>query len=186
MNFNRYITASEFSLLAEFCRRQGEPIPFRKGDVFSQQGVRNRYSGVVERGAFRYVHSSDDGCRHVVGYAFSGEFVGCYVSMRNDRPSWVGIEAMSDGEVLRVNNDALEAFYRTNADHERLGRSVAEHLMGEIYERLLQSYGLSAQACYEELLGRCPDLLNLVPLHELASYLRVRPETLSRIRRRVR
>lgn len=54
------------------------------------------------------------------------------------------------------------------------------------YERLLDRYAASPQQRYEALTERCPDVLQLVPLRELASYLGVRPETLSRIRRRVR
>ena len=49
---------------------------------------------------------------------------------------------------------------------------------GDVYKRQQQRY--------EALTERCPDVLQLVPLRELASYLGVRPETLSRIRRRVR
>ena len=52
--------------------------------------------------------------------------------------------------------------------------------------RLLDRYAASPQQRYEALTERCPDVLQLVPLRELASYLGVRPETLSRIRRRVR
>ena len=51
---------------------------------------------------------------------------------------------------------------------------------------MLDRYAASPQQRYEALTERCPDVLQLVPLRELASYLGVRPETLSRIRRRVR
>ena len=73
-----------------------------------------------------------------------------------------------------------------NAACERLGRRLAEHMLAEVYERLLDRYAASPQQRYEALTERCPDVLQLVPLRELASYLGVRPETLSRIRRRVR
>jgi len=66
------------------------------------------------------------------------------------------------------------------------GRRLAEHMLAEVYERLLDRYAASPQQRYEALTERCPDVLQLVPLRELASYLGVRPETLSRIRRRVR
>ena len=67
-----------------------------------------------------------------------------------------------------------------------LARRLAERLTCELYERMLQLYACTPQERYETLLRRCPELLNIVALKELASYLRVRPETLSRIRGRVR
>lgn len=186
MDFNRYISAAEFAPLAELFRREGESLSVPKDGCFSFQQVRNRCSGLVEEGAFRYVHATEAGERHVVGYAFAGEFVGDYISMRNDAPAWVSIEAMCDSRVLTLTGERLEKFYRTDAAHERLGRTVAEHMLAEIYERLLQSYVSTPQERYESLLARCPGLLELVSLRELASFLGVRPETLSRIRRRVR
>ena len=80
----------------------------------------------------------------------------------------------------------LEAFYRAGPACERLARRLAERLTCELYERMLQLYACTPQERYETLLQRCPELLNIVALKELASYLRVRPETLSRIRGRVR
>ena len=76
MDFNRYISAAEFAPLAELFRREGESLSVPKDGCLSFQQVRNRRSGLVEEGAFRYVHATEAGERHVVGYAFAGEFVG--------------------------------------------------------------------------------------------------------------
>ena len=152
---------------------------------FARQDERNRHCGLVDEGAFRYVHLTSRGESHVVGYAFAGEFVGDYISMSSGRPSWVGIEAICESRVWTLERDTLEAFYAVDAAHERLGRLFAEHLLSEVYERLLQSYVTSPQDLYEILLRRCPNLLNFISLKELASFLRIRPETLSRIRRRI-
>ena len=165
MDFNRYISTGEFAALADWFRSEGEVVHYAAGDRFARQGCRNRHCGVVGRGAFRYVHLARSGERHVVGYAFAGEFVGDYVAMCDDR---------------------LEAFYRAGPACERLARRLAERLTCELYERMLQLYACTPQERYETLLRRCPELLNIVALKELASYLRVRPETLSRIRGRVR
>lgn len=93
---------------------------------------------------------------------------------------------MCDCTVWRADDDRLEAFYRAGPACERLARRLAERLTCELYERMLQLYACTPQERYETLLQRCPELLNIVALKELASYLRVRPETLSRIRGRVR
>ena len=163
MNFNRYITEAEFSELAAFIRREGVVRRFARGERLSGQGLRSHRCGLVVQGAFRYVHADAAGEEHVVGYAFAGEFVGDYISMCVDAPSQVTIGAMCGAEAL-----------------------LAEHMLAEVYERLLDRYAASPQQRYEALTERCPDVLQLVPLRELASYLGVRPETLSRIRRRVR
>lgn len=158
---------------------------FVRGECLSAQASCNHCCGLVVQGAFRYVHADDAGEEHVVGYSFAGEFVGDYISMRIGVPSRVTIAAMCDSETLLVPGERLEAFYRTDASHERLGRTLAEHMLAEVYERLLDRYAASPQQRYEALLERCPALLQLIPLRELASFLGVRPETLSRIRRRI-
>lgn len=186
VNFNRYITETEFSELAALIRREGIVGHFARGEQLSAQGLRSLRCGLVVQGAFRYVHANAAGEEHVVGYAFGGEFVGDYISMCVDTPSRVTIEAMCGVEALLVPGEWIQTFFRADVAGERLGRRLAEHMLAEVYERLLDRYAASPQQRYEALTERCPDVLQFVPLRELASYLGVRPETLSRIRRRVR
>ena len=50
---------------------------------------------------------------------------------------------------------------------------------------MISMYSLTPEERYLEIINRCPNLLKLITLKELASYLLIRPETLSRIRRKV-
>ena len=102
-------------------------------------------------------------------------------------PSQVSIEAMCDCTSAGVRTTiGSKLFIGPVRRASGWARRLAERLTCELYERMLQLYACTPQERYETLLQRCPELLNIVPLRELASYLRVRPETLSRIRGRVR
>ena len=95
-------------------------------------------------------------------------------------------ELMKEGEVTYViNYQQMADFYDTNDAHQKLGRRIAETLLWEVYDRMISMYSLTPEERYLEIINRCPDLLKLITLKELASYLLIRPETLSRIRRKV-
>jgi hypothetical protein len=84
-----------------------------------------------------------------------------------------------------VTHQQLADFYETNNEHQKLGRRIAETLLWEVYDRMISMYSLTPEERYIDIITRCPDLLKLITLKELASYLLIRPETLSRIRRKV-
>jgi CRP-like cAMP-binding protein len=69
---------------------------------------------------------------------------------------------------------------------ERFGRLILEELVVARATREIEQLSLSAEERYRRLLARSPHLLQLVPQKDIASYLRMTPETFSRLRARVR
>ena len=67
---------------------------------------------------------------------------------------------------------------------QRLGRRIAETMFAEIYQRLLRFYCDTPEQRYQALMKRCPDLQERISLKEIALFLGVTPETLSRIRKK--
>jgi CRP-like cAMP-binding protein len=67
---------------------------------------------------------------------------------------------------------------------------ITRRMMAEDFGEMQQQWAVfmtrSPEERYLHLLGARPDLLQRVPQHQLASYLGVTPESLSRIRRRLR
>lgn len=80
----------------------------------------------------------------------------------------------------------LHDYWEFNKDTQRLGRLIAEELFVEMYGRLLQFYCDTPEQRYIKLLQRCPNLPQYITLKEIASYLGVTPETISKIRRKLR
>lgn len=141
--------------------------------------------GFVSSGSFRYCCTNNLGVTSIVGYTFNDSFVGNYPAFQLQDQSNVDIQALCDCSVYVINHRQVEDFYEINNDHQRLGRRIAETLLWEVYDRMITMYSLTPEERYLDIINRCPDLLKLITLKELASYLLIRPETLSRIRKKV-
>jgi len=87
---------------------------------------------------------------------------------------------------LIVGNFHLEqAMYEQFPKLQAITRSMMEHDFGRTQEALARFITSSPEERYVHLLTTRPELVQRVPQHQLASYLGVTPESLSRIRKRM-
>lgn len=111
-----------------------------------------------------------------------GSFVYSTVSFINEIPTEMGIKAIEKVKLLYITKPDLQTIYEKVPQMERVGRLVTEQTLTE-YEKflLLIRYRSSEEklAWFEETF---PTLVNRVPQKYIASYLNIRPETLSRVR----
>jgi CRP-like cAMP-binding protein len=106
-----------------------------------------------------------------------------FVSFMRQQPSEYGIQALEDTHLLTVSYDAMEKLgARNNCWRElALGASIFKLTQKEHREALLMHS--SAEERYLNFLKKCPQLANRIPQYHLASYLCIKPESLSRIRK---
>lgn len=184
-DFNKYTSLINFAPLVDFAVQSGKEVFYKKGEYFLRQGEMCKAMGYVTSGSFRYCCTNGKGENHIVGYTFEDSFVGNYPAFQLQDRSNVDIQALCDCVTYVVTYPQLASFYDLTPGNQKLAKSIAETLLWEVYDRMISLYSLSPEERYLEILDRCPHLLNLITLKELASYLLVRPETLSRIRRKV-
>lgn len=184
-DFNKYTSHINYSSIVEFTLQEGKQVFYKKGDYFVRQGEICKTMGFVVSGSFRYCCTNSLGDSNIVGYTFEESFVGNYPAFQLQDKSNVDIQALCDCSVYLVTFQQIASFYEMSNEHQQLGRHIAETLLWEIYDRMVSMYSRTPEERYLEILNRCPNLLKLITLKELASYLLIRPETLSRIRRKV-
>ena len=97
----------------------------------------------------------------------------------------VNIQASTNCEVYLLSLNRLNQFWETDMNTQRLGRRIAETMFAEIYQRLLGFYCDTPEQRYQALMKRCPDLQEKLSLKEIAHFLGITPETLSRIRKKI-
>lgn len=180
-----YFNEPDFSELENFIVRNGTQKTFEKGDFLTRQGELKPQIGYIEEGGFRFVRTDKAGNEHIVGYSFAPTLVGEYSSCLCHRPALADIQAIRPSRVHLLPYAKIQEFWNTSPDHQRLGRLVAEQLFAMTYRRLLDYCSSTPEERYIDLMRRYPELKELRPLREIASYIGVTPETVSAIRRKL-
>lgn len=179
--FNLYDRDCDLSAIKKFCRENGRTAHYSKDDVFVQQGGVGKYLGVVESGYFKYTTLTSSGNEAVVGFAFEGEIVADYYNSFNSLPSEVTIKAGAESSVSQIRTqEARNVFY---ASFDGNLSAVNGALFSEIYSRQLELYRKTPTERYLDLITLYPQILDVVSLRDIASYLLVTPVYLSRIRK---
>ncbi|MEY8707076.1 Crp/Fnr family transcriptional regulator [Bacteroides faecichinchillae] len=184
-NFNHYAEREEFSAFKEFFLKYGQYKEIKKKEYFAQQGFQTGNGAYIQEGLFRYVCTDDRGCEHIVGYSFAGEYVGDYPACLRREKAMVSIQAATNSIIYYAPAEEMRKFFTTNEANQQLERILAEELFVQTYKRLLDVYCKTPTELYWDLVCRSPDFQNYITLREVASFLRVTPETISHIRKKI-
>jgi CRP-like cAMP-binding protein len=173
----------DLETLREFCKREGEAVTYRKGDQLEREGDPARWLAFVTEGCFKYVtHGLSDDREHITWFSFEGEFVVDYPTFLYARPAQTTIVAMMPSRVLRVTGQQLEQFFDQSKETMKLRAIIAEHLLEQFRSRYLDLHCTTARERYDLLMQRCPGIVDHLDLQDIASFLNVHPNTISKIR----
>lgn len=175
------------SLTDEEASAFAECIPiraFKKGDILLREGQVSRDSYFVIEGCVRKYYIID-GDERTTEFYVEDESVASLQSYQNETPANHYFECVEDCRLAVLNYDKEQELFKRVPKYEALCRMSMENDFGEQQEALAKFITSSPEERYKNLLETRPDLLQRVPQYHLASYLGVKPESLSRIRKRI-
>jgi CRP-like cAMP-binding protein len=176
----------DLETLREFCKREGEAVIYRKGDQLEREGDPARWFAFVESGCFKYVtHGISDDREHITWFSFEGEFVVDYPTFLYGRPAQTTIVAMMPSRVIRVTGEQMKQFFDQSKETMELRAIIAEHILFQFRSRYLDLHCTTARERYDLLMERCPGIVEHLDLQDIASFLNVTPQMLSRIRKEI-
>src|SRR6478672_2297667 len=162
----------------QICSSYFTPKKLRRRQYLLQEGdICNRLA-FVEAGAL-YSYSTDNkSALHVIQFAFEGWWIADLYSFFTKEPSKLNIEALEDCELLLLSREQHERLLKDVPKYETYTRILYQNAYVALQRRIEGTLGLTAEEKYTNLLDQYPSILNRVPLHLIASYLGVTPETL--------
>lgn len=155
-----------------------------KNEYFLKEGQVCKHAAFILKGLMRFFINLNGEEKN---YAFRQEnkFVSNYPSFIPQTPSLQNIQALEDCEILTISYQDLQQFYLQVNMGERFGRLMIENMFIEILKELNSFYTDTAEQRYEKFLSSYPDLQQRIPQYHIASYVGVKPQSLSRIRKRM-
>lgn len=173
------VSDEDFNLLISVLQEE----KFDKGEVILREGQVCRRFYFIIKGCMRSV-GLDDGKETNLSFFFEDEFACNFTSYRDEQPSESFLVAMEDCEVFSADKmEANPVFDSSKSFHTFLFRFFQEQFFEE--EDHSNTFKLlSPEERYKYLLENDPHYLQRIPLTQLASYMGMSRETLSRIRKK--
>lgn len=151
---------------------------------FIQPGQVGTYLYFVQKGTMKYyyLHEGEEIC---IGFAYPGTIAVAYPSFIKNIATKYYMQVISPCELIGISRQDFYAIVDQYPSMERCWRMLTEEaLLGKI-ERELEMLTFTPEERFKRLFDRSPHLFQLIPQKYIASYLRMKPETLSRIKKRV-
>lgn len=156
-----------------------------KKDYFFKEGSCAEYEGYVVKGTLRVFNTDSKGLEHVLYFAFSDWWVGDITSLYLNESSGLNSQALEDSTLLVIQREEKERLFEKVPKLERVFRILVQKHLAVLQKRFLLTIGAHAEERYLELLERCPGIEQLIPQHQIASYLGILPESLSRMKKQM-
>ncbi len=157
---------------------------FKKRDHFLKAGDICRYIGFIETGLVRYYINYNEEERTNY-FNKENEFICDYLSFSPQLPSNVNIQALEETAIYVISFTDMQQFYQKVEHGERFGRLAIEQVFINVISQVISLYVDPPETRYRQFLSNFPDIGQRIPQYYIASYVGIKPPSLSRIRKRI-
>lgn len=157
---------------------------YRKRQYLLQEGDICRHYAFVVKGCLRMYKIDDKGNEHILNFAAENDWITDINSFYNIETTLLSIDALENTEVLQIKRDDLISLYQQAPKFDRIFRILTENGFCRLQQRHIQSISVSAEERYSSFVEIYPHLLNRLSQTQIAAFLGITPEFLSRLRSR--
>ena len=133
-------------------------------------------------GCLRSYFIDANGFEHILQFAIEDWWIADMMSITTQRPGNLAIDALEDSEVMLLSRENQLKLFDECPKFERYFRIITENGMVSFQRRVLENISLPAAERYKNFAKRYPVMVQRLPQTQVASYLGITPEFLSKIR----
>lgn len=171
-------TFLEITKITEFKRLKAGTQIVKEGEVPSK--IYMLVSGFI-----RCYITTESGKEYNKSFYLPVSFVGSLTALLTNKPSKLVFEAMSDCKIYELDYKKFMAICKNNIGLNTLHSKVLEYVYVKYEKRLIELMSLNAKDRYLVLRKQIPNVDNIIPQYQIASYLGITAVQLSRIRKKI-
>ncbi len=156
----------------------------KKKEFLLQEGKICNTISFINNGCMRLFYNVD-GVENTIQFFFEHSWYTDYASFLTGQPTIENLQALESCEVVQLKKDDLYKLYTQFPVFEKVGRIMAENAFLSLSRLNQMLTNEEPQERYLNLMKQRPDVVERIPQHYIASYLGIKPESLSRIRKRI-
>jgi CRP-like cAMP-binding protein len=157
-------------------------VDYRKGDVLLSQGAHEMEQYFVLDGVLKRVVASPEGKEMILRFAKEDDMDTSYAAWKLRTPAPYSIRCVTKARVAKLPLPQWAAFLDGHPDLKEDFEYEVMHLMSEVMAHTITLHLLDAPGRVHRFERKHPELSERVPKKELASYLNLSAETLSRLK----
>jgi CRP-like cAMP-binding protein len=156
---------------------------FDKKALLAEEGGFCNYIYFIEKGSCYSYLTDENGDKYVVQFALEDHWISDLYSFFSGKKAIYTIEALEPTRVLALNKDGFQKACDSIPVFDRFFRILVQNAYVALQQRMAQTNSEEAESRYAEFSKSHPDFLQRIPQYLIASYLGVKPQSLSRIRK---
>ena len=150
--------------------------------ILSDNSIKKEHIFVAS-GCLRSFYKTENGKEHTIQFAIKNWWISDYITLYTNNKSVVSIESVTHSKVMVIDNRKVEEFYNEYPQFETFQRKNFEKRIAALQNRILSLLTLSASEKYNQFIKDYSEFEKIIPNYQIASYLGITPQSLSRIRK---
>ena len=158
---------------------------YKKGTMLLRQGDVPTTCYFVLKGCVRQYSIDETGKEVTSNFYTEEQAIANFNHHKQDNSSTYSLTCVEDCILVVGDLDAEKDMYNKYTQLETMTRKMIEEKLGDMQDEMAAFLASTPEERYKALLQKRPHLVDRVPQHQLASYLGITPESLSRIKKRI-
>lgn len=156
-----------------------------KGEIILQKNSNRKIQIFVASGCLRAFYTSESGKEHTLQFATKNWWISDYMTLFNTENALLSIESLSHSKIMIIEHAQMEKLHAKFPKFEHIHRMNLQKRIAALQKRIFGLLTLSAREKYEKFITDYEVFEQVIPNYQIASFLGITPESLSRIRKEI-